>query len=125
MRVTIIRDNDTVNVDGVAYTVDCSKLPADFHALQWNGTSGEIEYRMVVCAHCNTRSKKPNLFINDMTPYQPYVDAWGVAKAAALAAATEQAAALEQAKAANAVAFDAAVTAAVREHMDNAARSQG
>lgn len=83
MRVTIIKDNGTVNVDGESYPVDCSGLPPDFHALQWNGAHGEIEYRMVVCSHCNTRSKKPNLFINDMTPYLAYVDAWTISKEAA------------------------------------------
>lgn len=83
MRVSIIKDNNTVNVDGEAYAVDCTGLPVDFHALQWDGTSGEIEYRMVVCSHCSTRSKKPNVFINDMTSYLPYVDAWTVAKQAA------------------------------------------
>lgn len=83
MRVTIIRDDNTVAVDGESYTVDCTPLPADFHALQWDGTSGEVEYRMTVCSHCNTRGKKPNLFVNDMTPYLPYVDAWTAAKTAA------------------------------------------
>src|SRR5712671_4103953 len=83
MRVSIIKDNNTVNVDGEAYAVDCTGLPADFHALQWYDVHGEIEYRMVMCTHCNSRSKKPNLFINDMTPYLAYVDAWTRAKEAA------------------------------------------
>lgn len=102
MRVSIIKDNGTVNVDGEAYAVDCTSLPADFHALQWDGTSGEIEYRMTVCSHCNARSKKPNLFINDMTAYLPYVDAWTVSKEAARVAAAEaqaEAAALQGAQA--------------------------
>lgn len=93
MRVTIIRDDNKVVVDGEGYTVDCTALPVDFHALQWDGTSGEVEYRMTVCSHCSTRSKKPNLFVNDMTPYLPYVDAWTAAKAtaAAVIAAHEEA----------------------------------
>lgn len=86
MRVTIIRDDNTVSVDGEGYAVDCTGLPADFHALQWDGTSGEVEYRTVVCSHCNTRSRKPNLFVNDMTPYLAYVDAWTKAKTEAEAA---------------------------------------
>lgn len=93
MRVTIIRDDNTVLVDGEAYAVDCSSFPADFHALQWEGISGEVEYRTVVCSHCNTRSKKPNLFVNDMTPYLPYVDAWTKAKQAAIEEIRRQAAA--------------------------------
>lgn len=86
MRVTIIRDDNTVIVDGEAHHVDCSTLPTDFHALQWAGDLGEIEYRMLNCAHCGGRSKKQNVTIADMVPYQPYVDGWRVAKATADAA---------------------------------------
>lgn len=86
MRVTIIRDDNTVVVQGERHTVDCSTLPADFHALQWDGASGEVEYRMVKCDHCGGRNKEPNLRISDLAPYQPYIDAWGVAKVAAIAA---------------------------------------
>lgn len=81
MRVTIIRDDNTVVVQGERHTVDCSTLPTDFHALQWDGASGEVEYRMVKCDHCGGRNKEPNLRISDLAPYQPYIDAWGVAKA--------------------------------------------
>lgn len=95
MRVVIIKDDSAVNVDGVLQTVDLSDLPADFHALQWDGTSGEVEYRVTRCEHCSARSKKGNVLISDLSPYQKYVDAWGVAKAtaeaAALAAAQEKA----------------------------------
>lgn len=80
MRVTIIKDGNRVSVDGEPYAVDCSGLPADFHALQWDGSRGEVEYRLTVCDHCNARSKKPNEFITDLAPYQTYVDAWHAAK---------------------------------------------
>ncbi len=82
-RVIIIRDGNTVIVDGERHEVDCSNLPGDFHALQWNGTSGEIEYAAVRCEHCGVRSKKANEFIRDLAPFQPYVDAWQQAKTAA------------------------------------------
>lgn len=96
MRVTIIKDSNIVNVDGEAYAVDCTGLPVDFHALQWDGTGGEIEYRTTVCGHCNTRSKKPNLFVNDMTPYLAYVDAWTASKEHAAITARQAATAQEE-----------------------------
>lgn len=83
MHVTIIRDDNSVSVNGESHTVDCSTLPADFHALQWDGASGEVEYRMVVCDHCRGRNKEPNLRISDLAPYQPYIDAWKAAEVAA------------------------------------------
>jgi len=83
MRVTIIKDDNRVIVDGESHAVDCSDLPADFHALQWVETHGEVEYGTVRCDHCGARSKKPNMPIIDSTPYHKYVDAWRVAKAAA------------------------------------------
>lgn len=83
MRVAIIREDNAVNVDGVRYAVDCSTLPADVHAVQWNGVSGEVEYSLVGCDHCGGRSKKPNEFIKDFSPYDGYVHAWAAAKIAA------------------------------------------
>jgi hypothetical protein len=101
MRVTIIRDDNTVVVDGERQTVDCSSLPADVHALQWDGARGEIEYAMVICAHCNGRSKKPNEIIFDVSPYQQLLHDWHAVKAkeaeAAAAKEAEAAAALEKA----------------------------
>lgn len=73
MRVTIIKDDNSVIVDGVRHTVSCADLPADFHALQWNGTSGEVEYALV------GTKKKPNEIISSLAPYQKYVDAANVA----------------------------------------------
>jgi hypothetical protein len=79
MKITIIRGDGTVYVDGVPRTVDCSSLPADLHAVQWDGTAGEIEYASVRCAGCGGVSRKANQPITDMTPYQPQVDAWHAA----------------------------------------------
>jgi hypothetical protein len=86
MRVTIIKDDNKVAIDGVAYSVDCKMLPLDFHALQWDGTRGEIEFKVTRCAHCGARSKKGNETITDLSPYTKHVDAWNVAKATADAA---------------------------------------
>lgn len=83
MRVTIIKDDNAVVVNGEKHAVDCSDLPADFHALQWNDLSGEIEFRITRCTHCSARSKKGNEIISDFAPYAPYVSAWRTAKAVA------------------------------------------
>lgn len=81
MRVTIIKDDNTVTVNGEAHTVDLSALPADFHALQWDGARGEVEY--VPHYVDDVMHKKPNETIKDLAPYQPYLDAWTMAKAEA------------------------------------------
>ena len=88
MRVTIIKIDNAVYVDGVALPVDCSGLPVGFHALQWYDTWGDVE--VIDSAGRHIANEK----ITDLTPYQPYVDAWNAAK----------------------VAFDAAVAAAEAAH---------
>ena len=82
MRMTIIKDDSNVTIDGEGYRVDCSTLPATFHALQWYGDRGEVEYKMTRCDHCGARSRKGNDLITDLSPYMPYVEAWRAAKAA-------------------------------------------
>jgi hypothetical protein len=44
MRVTIIRDDGVVGVAGIFRQVDLSALPVGIRAVQWNGSSGHIEY---------------------------------------------------------------------------------
>ena len=90
MRVTIIKDDNSVTVDGVGYRVDCSSLPADFHALQWDGDKGQIEYRTLTCDHCGQRSRKGNDLTRDLAPYAALISAWGVAKAEADKAEAER-----------------------------------
>jgi hypothetical protein len=72
MRVTIIKDDNTVYVDGVAVSIDCSALPPDFHALQWDSASGtgEIEHEAI------DGKRKPNLAIDSLGPYQVFLDTW-------------------------------------------------
>src|SRR5690242_16531323 len=110
MRVTIIRETNTVAVGGVAFEVDCSALPADVHAIQWDGESGEVEYSTTRCPHCSARSKKGNAVFTDFSEYQPYVTAWEQAMklqqekdAEAARVAAEAKAAHEALKAPNAV----------------------
>lgn len=79
MHVTIIKADNAVGIDGDFLTVDCSALPPDFHALQWDGPEsgvggeGEIEYV--------GKPKPANTEIVDLGEYQTYVDAWRAEKA--------------------------------------------
>lgn len=67
MRLTIIKNDNTVYIDGVPKYVDCSSLPADFHALQWEGESGLVEF---------VKNYKSAEEITDLTPYQSFIDEW-------------------------------------------------
>lgn len=88
MRVSVIRDENTVNVDGVKVSVDCSKLDAEIHAVQWYGGRGEIEF----APHFSDEgwTKRPNQVFTSMEPYQYLVDAHSV-EAARLEAERQQA----------------------------------
>lgn len=44
MRLTIIRDDNAVYIDGRCLTIDCTALPESVRAVQWEGTSGHIEF---------------------------------------------------------------------------------
>ncbi len=75
MRVTIIPEDGFVSVDGEGYNgVNLSFMEPDIHAVQWYETDGEIERK-------NIRGRiVANENITDLTPYQPALDAWQVAK---------------------------------------------
>ena len=76
MRLTIIKDDNCVYVDGVPMSVDCTALPSSFHALQWADTHGEIEW-----------THEQNERITDLTPYQSWIENWTIANQEALAEA--------------------------------------
>lgn len=67
-RITILKINNQIGIDGKFLTVDCSDLPEDFHALQWDGTEGEIEWK--------GKPRPPNTEITDLKEYQKYIDMW-------------------------------------------------
>ncbi len=91
MRVTIIPVDGFVSVDGEGYSgLDLSVMDADIHALQWHETEGEIERKD------NRGRIISNESITDLTPYQPALDAWQVAKDAAIQAELDQQAAANQ-----------------------------
>jgi len=67
MRLTIIKEDNAVYIDGIAKEIDCSDLPSDFHALQWDGSSGWIEF---------VNNYKLQEELSDISEYQKYIDAW-------------------------------------------------
>ena len=68
MRVTIIRGDSVVGVDGVFRRIDLSSLRANVRAVQWNGTSGHIEY-----------DDTANTLLTNIAEFQPFVDLWKAA----------------------------------------------
>jgi hypothetical protein len=73
MRVTIIRADGYVAVDGVGILgLDLSFMSPDISAVQWYDTAGEIEW--------NIDRLRFNSDIVALTEFQPALDAWQVAK---------------------------------------------
>jgi len=71
MIVTIVPSDGNVLVDGEARTVDMTGIDPAIHAVQWDGTAGEIEY---------TRADgRGNESITDISPFQVFIDRWTAA----------------------------------------------
>lgn len=68
MRVTIIRDDEVVGVDGIFRKVDLSSLPPGIRAVQLNGASGHIEY-----------DEGANTALDNLTDFLPFIDLWNEA----------------------------------------------
>lgn len=67
--LSIIKEDNHVYIDGQMMTVDCSSLPDDFHALQWDNEKGEGWVEPV--GH-----NGPNQKVTDLSPYQKFIDGW-------------------------------------------------
>lgn len=78
MRVTVVKDDGVVCVDGVCYAgIDTTGLPATLHAMQWYDTYGEEE-------HADPVTRRPYVTqINSLTPYQGVLDQWQIKHEAA------------------------------------------
>lgn len=88
MKLTIIKSDGMVSIDGVPYfDLDLSSIPANVHAVQWNGAYGEIEHKDPV-----TGKMVANEEITSVDQFQAAIDAWNVADAAAKAEAAARAA---------------------------------
>lgn len=76
MKLTIIKPDGIVGVDGVFLPVGLSSLPSNLRAVQWDGEKGHEEWTDSV-----------NTTIHSMAVYRPVYDAWKeVAKGAKLLA---------------------------------------
>ena len=69
MRVTIIKDDGVVGVDGVFRAIDLSELDPTIHAVQWNGSIGYIEFN----------DGKPPISFGSIANYQSFIDLWTAA----------------------------------------------
>lgn len=65
-RIIIVPDDSTVIVDGAARTIDMTGIDPTIHAVQWFDVAGEIEYN----------DGKPHEQIDDITPFQSFIDLW-------------------------------------------------
>lgn len=79
MRLTIIRSDNMVYIDGKALKVDCSSLDSSIHAVQWNGQSGIIEFVDPDPFDGEAPAPAP---ITDITQFQSLIDAWNTANSA-------------------------------------------
>jgi len=69
--LTIIKDDTLVRVDGRDITgIDCSSLEANVHAIQFDGSNGEVEYN----------DGTTNLAITSITAYKTITDLYATAK---------------------------------------------
>ena len=79
--LTIIKDDKWVNVDGLGLNLDTVDLPANVHAVQFDGTNGHIEYN----------DGTSNKDITSISAYSTITDAHATLKAANETAATQAA----------------------------------
>ena len=81
MKITAVRQDNLVYMNGHAHKVDCSHLSSFIHAITFDTDAGAGEIEFV---SFNGR-KEPNLKFTDFTPYQHLLDAWEEADVAAVA----------------------------------------
>ena len=68
MRLTIVRDDAVVGVNGTFRKVDLIGFPANVRAVQWDGTTGHIEY-----------DDSTNTPLTSIAAFQPFIDRWTAA----------------------------------------------
>lgn len=81
MRLTIVRRDNVVVMDGRGLVMDLVNYPflKGIHAVQWDGTSGQVEYEN---DGKTAWSFRLNDGINDISKYQAIINAWKVVAAA-------------------------------------------
>lgn len=68
-KLTVVRSDGSVQVDGHVLKVDTTDLPEYIHAVQWDGNAGHIEF-----AEGKDGQKLPNLPITSIRPFAFLVD---------------------------------------------------
>jgi hypothetical protein len=89
MKLTIIRDDNKVYINNESLVVNCSSLPTEIRAVQWNNGSGWIEYD-------SNDVIRPNENIDNIDQFQFLIDAWNVKKQEIIAAEQAKANAVPQ-----------------------------
>ena len=79
--LTIIKDDKFVKVDGEGLFLDAVVLPSNVHAIQFDGTNGEIEYN----------DGTPNEAITSISAYSTITDDHATLKASNATAASDAA----------------------------------
>ena len=80
MNVGIVKEDRVVIIDGEGLNFDFN-LPSNVWAIQWNGTTGEIEFN----------DGSPNEVITDFSAYQSFVDGHATEKQRLADVATQEA----------------------------------
>lgn len=68
MRLTVIRDDGLIGINGEFRAADLSGMPSDIHAIQWRDSEGHFEYR-----------GGRNAPIQSFSALEPYVALWNAA----------------------------------------------
>lgn len=78
MKISVIPADKTIVIDGAALVFDFAVFSPKVHAIQWNGTSGTIEYTQGAAT-----------WFDNPAIIEPFIEAYNVeaARLAALAAA--------------------------------------
>lgn len=78
MRVTLIKEDGTVTIDGKAFNgIDMSSLPSFVHALDWNETVGDLQCKDPITGWMS------NWTIHSLDPFGPVISQWEQKKHAA------------------------------------------
>jgi hypothetical protein len=72
MRLTYIKSDKSIGIDGAFLTVDNSSFDQEVDAIQWYDTYGEIEFV--------NRQERNNEIFEDIDYIQPLIDFWNVEK---------------------------------------------
>jgi len=73
MKISLVKDDAVMGVDGVFRTVDVSDLDATIHALQFDTAAGKGRIWF------KAESDKGQADLTDFAPYQVFVDRWTAA----------------------------------------------